>query len=224
VSFSVEAHPPAILDHMQDVSSGLASTSTFVDAAVLVCEHARGLGVAHASVRLQRSSGRSALVVETGDLDPELEANGHRIGAPLVGVDGRCGALAFVQLRSFEQASERELVGLALELSAWCTVHGVGSLPDRADAALLGPRQHRIAQLAADGLTNAEIATVLKISINTVKTRLKEVFERLAIESRSQLLSVLRRVAPVMGVAIGVNPLSGVTIVCEAPISRPHGA
>jgi DNA-binding CsgD family transcriptional regulator len=202
---------------MQDVSTELASASTFVDAAALVCEQARRLGVARTSIRLQRVSGRVALAVESGGVDPERGVGGDRVELPLVGVDGRCGALAFVEARPFERANERELVRLALELSAWCTAHGVGRLPERPNATVLGPRQRRIAQLAAEGLTNAEIGIALGISINTVKTRLKEVFERLAIDSRSQLLSVLRRLAPLMDVATRVSQLADVAIVREAP-------
>jgi DNA-binding CsgD family transcriptional regulator len=202
---------------MQDVSTGFASSSTFVDAAALACAHARRLGVTHVSVQLQRVSGRIALAIESGRFDPELATGRHHVEVPLVGVDGCCGALAFAEQRTFDLATERELVRLALELSAWCAAHGVGRLPECAEAAALGPRQRRIAQLAADGMTNAEIAVALAISINTVKTRLKEVFERLAIDSRSQLSSVLRRLAPLMDVATGVSQLADVAIIRQAP-------
>ncbi len=56
----------------------------------------------------------------------------------------------------------------------------------------LTPRQSEIAQLAALGHTNAEIAAALGISINTVKARLKEVFERLDVCNRTELANVLR--------------------------------
>jgi DNA-binding CsgD family transcriptional regulator len=57
----------------------------------------------------------------------------------------------------------------------------------------LTPRQREIAELAARGLTTPEIAEMLAISPNTVKHRLKEVFQRLSINNRVELVHVLRR-------------------------------
>lgn len=48
-------------------------------------------------------------------------------------------------------------------------------------------REREIALLVADGLTNKEIGTELRISENTVKTQLKRIFEKMGVESRSLL-------------------------------------
>lgn len=51
----------------------------------------------------------------------------------------------------------------------------------------LTERETQIAQLAADGLSNKEIGERLYISINTVKTQLKSIFEKLGVNSRALL-------------------------------------
>lgn len=51
----------------------------------------------------------------------------------------------------------------------------------------LSEREKEIAALAANGLTNKEIAAQLFISENTVKTQLKSVFDKLGVKSRSLL-------------------------------------
>lgn len=53
--------------------------------------------------------------------------------------------------------------------------------------ALLTAREQEIATLAAQGLTNKQIGEQLYISENTVKARLKSIFEKLSIKSRAQL-------------------------------------
>ena len=59
------------------------------------------------------------------------------------------------------------------------------------DLDLLTPRQIEVAQLAARGLTNGEIADELAISENTVKRHLKVVFARVAVRNRTELAKLL---------------------------------
>jgi DNA-binding CsgD family transcriptional regulator len=88
------------------------------------------------------------------------------------------------------RARERALVIIAMQLSVWWTNRGIEAVPS--DDNTLTPRQLQVARLAASGCTNAEIAAGLGISINTVKVRLKEAFDRLHVNNRTELASVLR--------------------------------
>ena len=55
----------------------------------------------------------------------------------------------------------------------------------------LTPSEHRIAQLAARGLTNRQIAEELFLSRKTVEMHLGRVFRKLDVRSRAQLESLM---------------------------------
>lgn len=54
-------------------------------------------------------------------------------------------------------------------------------------AELLSPTQRRVAELAAGGATNPQIARTLGVSLETVRTHVREVFRRLGVSRRSEL-------------------------------------
>ena len=56
----------------------------------------------------------------------------------------------------------------------------------------LTPREREVAELAAKGLRNTEIAKALNISENTVKHHLKIAFQKMNIDRRSKLIEMLR--------------------------------
>jgi len=56
----------------------------------------------------------------------------------------------------------------------------------------LTPREREVAELAAKGLRNSEIAETLCISENTVKHHLKIAFQKMNIDRRSKLINMLR--------------------------------
>jgi DNA-binding CsgD family transcriptional regulator len=58
-------------------------------------------------------------------------------------------------------------------------------------AELLSPKQQDVAQLAANGATNPQIAARLQMSVATVRTHLRAIFERLDVTRRSELAAVL---------------------------------
>lgn len=55
----------------------------------------------------------------------------------------------------------------------------------------LTPRQHEVLMMVSNGYTNKEIASALVISPETVKTHLKEVFQRTKICKRSEAIRVV---------------------------------
>jgi DNA-binding CsgD family transcriptional regulator len=57
----------------------------------------------------------------------------------------------------------------------------------------LTPSERRVAELAADGLANKEIAATLYVTVNTVEVHLARVYAKLGVRSRAQLGSRLAR-------------------------------
>jgi two-component system NarL family response regulator len=62
-----------------------------------------------------------------------------------------------------------------------------------AEPLALSPRQTAVIQLTADGATNAEIATALAISLETVKAHIANVSERLGTRNRAGSVGVALR-------------------------------
>jgi DNA-binding CsgD family transcriptional regulator/tetratricopeptide (TPR) repeat protein len=108
-----------------------------------------------------------------------------------------------------QRAAAREPLLQALELAAWCgakTVErraraelaAIGIRPrttDQTGAGSLTPSELRVAELAAAGGTNREIAQTLFITEKTVETHLGRTFRKLDISSRRQLTDVLTHAA-----------------------------
>jgi DNA-binding CsgD family transcriptional regulator/tetratricopeptide (TPR) repeat protein len=107
--------------------------------------------------------------------------------------------------RANRRTEAREHLRPALELATIC---GAASLADRAQTELLAtgarprrislsgldsltPSERRVAELAAEGLTNREIAQTLFVTPKTVEFHLASVYRKLAIGSRGQLPAAL---------------------------------
>jgi DNA-binding NarL/FixJ family response regulator len=83
-----------------------------------------------------------------------------------------------------------------------------GGAGEQASAGGLTARQQAVAQLVAEGLTNAEIAERLNVSRATVKGHITVALRRLGLRDRTQLaIHVHRSARP--GTGGEVNPLSG---------------
>jgi DNA-binding CsgD family transcriptional regulator len=107
--------------------------------------------------------------------------------------------------RANRRSQAREQLRQAVELAAIC---GAASLAARAESELLAtgarprrialsgvasltPSERRVAEMAAEGLTNREIAQALFIAPRTVEVHLTSIYRKLRIRSRSQLPAVL---------------------------------
>ena len=107
--------------------------------------------------------------------------------------------------RANRRADARQQLGRAVELATIC---GAASLAAHAERELLAtgarprrvalsgvasltPSERRVAEMAAEGPTNREIAQALFVTQRTVEVHLTSIYRKLAISSRSQLAAAL---------------------------------
>jgi len=120
-----------------------------------------------------------AVLAVTRDLRPDLADRALEKGA-----DG-CVSL---------DAGAEEIVA-AVEAAAWGDLHGDGG-PGAVDFTVnpahdtdlphLAPREEEVLGLITAGLSNAEIAAQLYLSINSVKTYIRGAYRRIDVQTRSQ--------------------------------------
>jgi ATP/maltotriose-dependent transcriptional regulator MalT len=112
--------------------------------------------------------------------------------------------------RSNQRTAAREPLREGLDLAYRC---GAGRLAQRATdelratgarprrASLTGlealtPSERRVAELAAGGMSNPEIAQAVFVTLNTVEGHLRHVYQKLSVSSRKQLPAALRSAVP----------------------------
>lgn len=140
---------------------------------------------AFVSLAVRHAAG-SAIGSELDAVAGELE----RLDLNLLAAEASAGAAAAYR-RSGEARAEHAAGTRAWMLARQCqgartpALHPV-FLPG------LTPRQWQVAQLAAEGLRNREIAEQLVISTRTAANHLCAVYDRLGVNSRNQLAAVLR--------------------------------
>ncbi len=111
------------------------------------------------------------------------------------------GEFARLGARPFLEACQRELAASGVAPGTHRPAGPVG--PDGGDAdgggagCTLTPQEHAVARLVLKGLTNREVAAELVISVNTVEYHLKNIYLKLGVGSRTQLMAKL--VAPLLG-------------------------
>ncbi len=128
----------------------------------------------------------------------------HVMAGPIVTNGCLVGGLGFTRdsealLRSadreapaFNAQDLADLSALCLHLStrlATIESRSSGLIPLNCDR--LTPREIQIAELVAQGLTNAEIGAALWITENSVKQALKRMFRKLEVSSRAQMVAQL---------------------------------
>jgi DNA-binding CsgD family transcriptional regulator len=114
--------------------------------------------------------------------------------------------LGRVLRRTGQPAEARAHLRAGLELAVWCGASSLANAAEQEIAAsgmrrrcrtqlsgpdALTPSEHRVACLAADGLSNPDIANALYITRKTVEMHLGNAYRKLRINSRQQLRSLL---------------------------------
>ena len=139
--------------------------------------------------------------------------------------------------RSNQRTAAREPLREGLDLAYRC---GAGRLAQRATdelratgarprrASLTGlealtPSERRVAELAAGGMSNPEIAQAVFVTLNTVEGHLRRVYQKLSVGSRTQLPAALRSAAPDPPVAQGGQGVKVAARDTPFPDDRPAG-
>jgi DNA-binding CsgD family transcriptional regulator len=115
----------------------------------------------------------------------------HILTAPLVRDGELIGTLHLARhdrTKAFNHFDLMEMAMVSVEVSMALT-----SLTRHMPAPRLTAREASIVELVAAGLANREIGARLHISENTVKKSLKQLFERLGVHARAELIAVCRR-------------------------------
>jgi DNA-binding CsgD family transcriptional regulator len=120
----------------------------------------------------------------------------HVMTGPIV-CDGRLvGTLNFARGEGkppFNANDLADLSALCLHLSAkLATLRAKPQVLKSPVASSLTPRELQIAELVAQGLTNAEIAARLWITQNSVKQALKRMFRKLGVSARAEMVARLQ--------------------------------
>ena len=109
-----------------------------------------------------------------------------RLYAPLAEERGELGILLDERLARADKDAARAVRELQKRLmTGWSALQE--ALKGRTYARDLTPREHHAAKLAAKGLTNAEIAERMGVSVNTVKRYIAEAVGKTGAESRTAL-------------------------------------
>jgi DNA-binding NarL/FixJ family response regulator len=83
---------------------------------------------------------------------------------------------------------------VALEERARTELAATGARPRKAvftGVESLTPSELRVARMAAEGMTNREIAQALTVTAKTVETHMRHVFQKLDVERRTELAGAL---------------------------------
>jgi two-component system, NarL family, response regulator DegU len=116
---------------------------------------------------------------------PELFRQGVRgvIDAETADIRSLCKCILHVKEGHFWlSASELDIV--LEEFSKSCSLQFV----NRIGQELLSPRELEVVTLLAEGLTNRDIAGELKISPNTVRNYLSQIFDKVGVSTRTELV------------------------------------
>lgn len=131
---------------------------------------------------------------------------------PLLEPAGVLGAMMCGAKHGFTEELRQSLRAVAHHASVRLAQLGVRQEHEPPIVSRLTTRQLEVAQLAAQGRSNPMIADALAVSENTIKKHLKDVFERLDITTRTELVAIFARTAPEESVPVGVTHRGRITI------------
>jgi DNA-binding CsgD family transcriptional regulator len=109
--------------------------------------------------------------------------------------------------RARRKSAAGESIGQALAIFERLGA-GLWAAKARRELAAIAPRppaggltqtQHRVAALIARGQTNREIAAAMFVTVNTVQTHIRHIFQKLGVRSRTELAAVLLATSPRTG-------------------------
>ena len=120
--------------------------------------------------------------------------------------------------RALEECEACSAMRLASQARA--ELEASGGRRRRASSVQLSPQELRVAQLAAQGATNAEIASPLFISAKTVEHHLTSVYAKLGVRSRRDLKEHFELAGERLGKA---QQGGAASLVAEAPSLRRPG-
>lgn len=138
---------------------------------------------------LAELSGIIAVGSRKKDAGIMLEAAHLAASLELDAVQARCAALAF----DFAKAAGLSASASAAHTMLESLAESVPALPitPRNKGPLLTDRERQIATLAGNGVSNKDIALEVGISVRTVEGHLYQVFTKLGVSSRSDLLGLI---------------------------------
>jgi len=158
-----------------------ASVGHVLRAAAAACDGEEGIGMLEQASRTLEGSPRSLIHAHVlFELGATLRREGRRRDARLplreaFGTSRRCGAARLAKRAHAELEATGEKVRRYVPI-------GVESLT---------PSERRVADLAASGMTNRQIAQSLFVTVKTVEAHLSAVYDKLDIPSRRQLAAAL---------------------------------
>jgi len=118
--------------------------------------------------------------------------HGHVMLGPIVSNGQLVGGIAFTRHRddpAFNTDNLADLSALCLHFSTRLMALRSKPVALRLNCPRLTPRETQIAELVAQGLTNAEIGVALWITRNSVKQALKRMFRKLEVSSRAAMVA-----------------------------------
>jgi DNA-binding CsgD family transcriptional regulator len=197
---------PALMDWRSQAALALAKSGRAQEAAALAEEElaiAREFGAPRAIAIALRVSG-----IVTGRLDRLQESADTLVGSPAVLERARALAQLGIALRRRRRIVDaREPLRLALDLAHRCGARPLaelagaelriaGARPRRAQLTgfdALTTNERRVAAMAAEGLSNREIAESLFVSHKTIEKHLTAAYQKLGIGTRGELAGALAK-------------------------------